>query len=158
MSMYPNADAIRELNEQDQKLAAAIIERVAEWVYNENGDDMDAAGIIAMVRMTNPETIRGAREAVDFLAMNQDKRPTVEFDDAEVLVRFFGHYIAWGVAEDSDIYVATESCESFTLVKYLDTLDLSDQEHDDLSDAIREAMSDLVAYAAACATAGLNLL
>lgn len=108
-----------------------------------------------------PTTIQAARDAVDFLSMRQATRGTLELTESDVAIhQADGVSIFWRLEDESDLWVWRDNGrESWgSLGEFLDTLELDDDEHDRLSDAIREAMSDLLAYAAACATAGLNLL
>lgn len=108
-----------------------------------------------------PTTIQAARDAVDFLSMRQATRGTLELTESDVAIhQADGVSIIWRLEDESDLWVWRDNGrESWgSLGEFLDTLELDDDEHDRLSDAIREAMSDLLAYAAACATAGLNLL
>lgn len=105
-----------------------------------------------------PTTIQAARDALAFLGMNQAAPVQLELSGSEVVVTTDVAAIAWGLEDESSILVAPDDSGFGTLGDYLDDLGIDDDEHDALTDAIQEAMSDLLAYAAACANAGLDAL
>lgn len=123
--------------------------------------DAAATGFELLAIGVYPTTIQAARDAVDFLTMRQATRGTLELTGSDVAIhQADGVTIFYGLEDEADMWLWRDNGrESWgSLGDFLDTLELDDDEHDRLSDAIQEAMSDLLAYAAACATAGLNLL